>query len=380
MGPRLRWACIQGWTSLGESGPAPINFVYMPEINRVPPNPPEFHNPEWYNRRGRVTDWNVTEQVIKGDFPGGLKDLDTTNPDVTDALIDVFTTWITALNIDGYRIDTVKHVEHAFSAAVLPSMRRHCQELGKDNFLMFGEIFDGNDALISPIRTGELDSTFYFSHKFQVFDDVFKRGSPRVGSRHSSMSVRSTTARLRRRRHRPCTPRVVGQFHRQPRHPTFHVGCGGRAKARGTWSTCFRWMASRASTTAPSRVLPVAMTLLTASPCGGRTMIVRGPSSSTRAALTRLRKTYAPLRRGDFQIRWATDRISGEEDANVIAFERSWEGQSALVVVHAADGTAHTSFEGNDMPVSFTPGTSYAPCFRWRTSARGPSVARARSG
>src|SRR5690606_21227285 len=68
---------IQGETSLGESGPAPLGWVYLPEINRVPPRPSVFHNDDWYNRRGRVTDWNVEEQVVRGDFPGGLKDLDT---------------------------------------------------------------------------------------------------------------------------------------------------------------------------------------------------------------------------------------------------------------------------------------------------------------
>lgn len=356
---------IQGWTSLGESGPAPINFVYMPEINRVPPNPPEFHNPEWYNRRGRVTDWNVTEQVIKGDFPGGLKDLDTTNPDVTDALIDVFTTWITALNIDGYRIDTVKHVEHAFWQQFCPSMRRHCEELGKDNFLMFGEIFDGNDALIgSYTAPGELDSTFYFSHKFQVFDDVFKRGQP--------------------------TSKIEALFNERALNYGSAPQEGGIGLAPQESLVNFidnhdipRFMWDAGD----ERKLEAALVYLLSMdgiPCiyygteqgfaGGNDPANREPLwwadydrtgslFQHTAALTRLRKTYAPLRRGDFQIRWATDRISGEEDANVIAFERSWEGQSALVVVHAADGAAHTSYEGNDMPVSFAPGTELRAVF-----------------
>src|SRR5690606_10372645 len=66
---------VQGETSLGESGPAEVIFFHAPEINRVAPGPGNldlnrdgkiqgadetlgFANPNWYNRRGRVTDWD----------------------------------------------------------------------------------------------------------------------------------------------------------------------------------------------------------------------------------------------------------------------------------------------------------------------------------
>jgi alpha-amylase len=51
----------------------------------VPPEPGGLSgNPLAYNRRGRVTDYNDAEQVVLGDFPGGLKDVNTENPDVRD--------------------------------------------------------------------------------------------------------------------------------------------------------------------------------------------------------------------------------------------------------------------------------------------------------
>ncbi len=170
---------IQGWTSLGESGEAPVEWVYMPEINRVPPSPPEFQNPDWYNRMGRVEDWNDFDQVMYGDFPGGLKDLATENPNVRRALIEIFSDWITKTNIDGYRIDTVKHVEHSFWEEFSPAIRAHAADLGKENFLLFGESFDGDDQLIgSYTAPGMLDSVANFSGKYRVFDGVFKYGSP----------------------------------------------------------------------------------------------------------------------------------------------------------------------------------------------------------
>ena len=196
---------VQAFSSLGESKKADIHWLYMPEINRVPPMPKEFQNKDWYNRKGRVTVWRyeadacrhvkndplwdgywwdepdcrayMTLQSEKGDFPGGLKDLDTTRTDVRKALADVFKYWIEVADFDGFRIDTVKHVEHEFWRFFAKEIRDFTKKIGKDKFLMFGEVFDGNDELVgSYTQNNELDSTFYFPQKF-VLEGVVKGGS-----------------------------------------------------------------------------------------------------------------------------------------------------------------------------------------------------------
>ena len=45
-----------------------------------------FQRDDWYHRKGRITDYSVREQVLTGDFPGGLKDLATERDDVRAAL------------------------------------------------------------------------------------------------------------------------------------------------------------------------------------------------------------------------------------------------------------------------------------------------------
>ena len=50
---------IQGYTSLGESGPAPIRFFNQPQIFRVPPEPAIFQDPTAYHLRGRVTSCHI---------------------------------------------------------------------------------------------------------------------------------------------------------------------------------------------------------------------------------------------------------------------------------------------------------------------------------
>ncbi len=201
---------VQGWTSLGFSGPADVRFTDWPKSNRTPPaRPPEFFkwpddkpwfdDPAWYNRRGRVYVWwhegdygneFVREQETTGDFPGGLKDLNTDHPDAKEALIKSFEYWIEVADFDGFRIDTVKHIDRpevnrnlrGFWGEFGDRMRAKAKAVGKQNFFLFGEAFDGRDDLIGAYtwggtdeggRFGRLDSVFYFSQKYRGIDAVF---------------------------------------------------------------------------------------------------------------------------------------------------------------------------------------------------------------
>jgi glycosidase len=201
---------VQGWTSLGFSGPADVRFTDWPDKNRTPPprppawfgwpdDEPWFDDPSWYHRRGRVYVWwheadyspdFVREQETTGDFPGGLKDLDTDNPDVIDALSRSFEYWIEVADFDGFRIDTVKHIDRperdrnkrGFWGVFTDRMRAKAKALGKQNFFIFGEAFDGKDDLIGSYTWGgkdadgsfgRFDSVFYFSQKYRGIDAVF---------------------------------------------------------------------------------------------------------------------------------------------------------------------------------------------------------------
>jgi glycosidase len=80
------------------------------------------------------------------------------------------------------------------------------------------------------------------------------------------------------------------------------------------------------------------------------------------ASLTALRKQLAPLRRGDFQIKWTSERTADEQDAGMLAFERSYNGETVLVVINThglkSSTTSATSLGGADMSVSFPSGTT----------------------
>jgi alpha-amylase len=358
---------VQSWTSLGESGLAPIEFVNYPASNRVPPSPAEFANPSWYNRRGRVYSWEEDDQVVLGDFPGGLKDLMTAHPDVEDALIRAFQFWIDNVDFDGFRIDTVKHVEHEFWQAWAPAMRERAASVGKDNFFMFGEAFDGRDDLIGSFTFDqEMDSAFYFSQKFQAFDAVFKH----AGATRGIESL--------------WTDRV-SNYGDVP-----HEGGIGAPPQQVLVNFMDNHDVARFLYDLPDvqrlHQALVFMMTIDGIPCiyygteqqfhggndpGNREVLwesgfdTTGETFTTTRDLIAMRKTLAPLRRGDLTVRWSTEHTGDEEDAGIFAFERTYEGARALVVFNTSFETrSATSLNGDVMPTGFEAGAQLADLWR----------------
>ena len=380
---------IRSFSDAGESGVAPIKWVYMPEINRVPPNPPEFHNDDWYNRMGRTVTWDSRYQVIKGDFPGGLKDLDTTRPDVQSALIAVFQYWIGALDIDGFRIDTIKHVEHEFWQVFTPAMRSYAASIGKENFFIFGEAFDGDDVLLGSFtQNAEMDSVFYFSQKFQVFDAIFKYG----GSTKNYESLFN----LRWNRQADGSALPEGS---SPRYGTTSGVKDADGKTLSPQQLLVNFMDNhdlpRFLYEQPDqKALHNALSLLftiDGIPCiyyGTEQNFSGGNDPANREALWNsgydtsnetfrhissmadLRAQYAPLRRGDLKIIWSTNHTGDEEDAGILAFERTYKNETVVVVLNTNKShNSSTSFEGSVMKTSLPAGTSLRDVFPGRSSS-----------
>ncbi len=114
-------------------------FAYTPYI---PAGEEDVKTPAWlndlslYHNRGN-SHWHG-ESVTYGDF-SGLDDIATENPRVVEGFIEVFSDWITRYRIDGFRIDTAKHVNPEFWHAFNPAIKAHAASLGIEHFYIFGE-------------------------------------------------------------------------------------------------------------------------------------------------------------------------------------------------------------------------------------------------
>ena len=108
--------------------------------------PLELQNPEYYKRRGQIRNWSDPEEAINGDFLT-LKELNITRPDVLDTLIKAYKYWIATADIDGFRVDTVKHMEDSSTAIFCNALREFAKRIGKQNFFIFGEVV-GDDLTL----------------------------------------------------------------------------------------------------------------------------------------------------------------------------------------------------------------------------------------
>ncbi|HEX8470659.1 MAG TPA: alpha-amylase family glycosyl hydrolase, partial [Brevundimonas sp.] len=84
----------------------------------------------------------------EGDF-AGLDDLFTENPRVVQGMIDIFGAWIDQYGVDGFRIDTARHVNPEFWQAFVPAMLERAKARGIPNFHIFGEVYDHDPAVLA---------------------------------------------------------------------------------------------------------------------------------------------------------------------------------------------------------------------------------------
>lgn len=105
-----------------------------------------------YHNRGDST--FSGESSLYGDFYG-LDDLFTEKPEVIKGMVDLWSSWITKFDIDGYRIDTAKHVNPEFWVAFLPKVLAAAAKAGKKDFPIFGEVFDSDPYYLASFVTDQ---------------------------------------------------------------------------------------------------------------------------------------------------------------------------------------------------------------------------------
>ncbi len=141
---------------------------YVPAAERKTKVPAWLNDPLWYHNRGNSR--FAGESILFGDF-AGLDDLMTENPRVVEGFIEIYGRWIDDFGIDGFRIDTAKHVEPAFWQAFVPAMLQRAKQRGIANFHIFGEVFteEIDVALLArATRVDKLPSVLDFAFRAAV--------------------------------------------------------------------------------------------------------------------------------------------------------------------------------------------------------------------
>lgn len=130
---------------------------------------------DWFHHNGNVKNWDDQWQLENCDVMG-MPDFNTENPKVLDFMVDTWSGWANRTNVDGFRIDTVKHVPINFWSKFTKGIKSHV----KSDFLLLGEVLHGDPGYVAPYsREGGFDTTFDFPMYFTMSEVFAKGGSMR---------------------------------------------------------------------------------------------------------------------------------------------------------------------------------------------------------
>ena len=153
------------------------SFPYTPVADEdITLSPDWLNDVSLYHNRGNST-WEG-ESTTYGDFDG-LDDLMTESPRVVDGFVQVYQDWID-LGIDGFRIDTVKHVNFEFWQEWTTRILDYAHSKGKKDFFMFGEVYTADARALAPyLRKTDMNSVLDFSFQSAAVD--YARGGGAAG-------------------------------------------------------------------------------------------------------------------------------------------------------------------------------------------------------
>ncbi len=176
-----QWPVAGFRTNRDDPGSLPFSIVDTQAHPQAWPDqgvwPSEFQQPEAWTQQGEIRSWDSFPEYLDGDFLS-LKELHhgqalkdptiawdvqrrirefQTAPTLSH-LIDVYKFWMAYADIDGYRIDTVKHMEPGAVRYMANAIHEFAEFLGKERFYLIGEITGGRANAMNILNTTGLDA------------------------------------------------------------------------------------------------------------------------------------------------------------------------------------------------------------------------------
>lgn len=171
-----------GWSESGEACP----YRSLREIaqgkgyqtviatgNEKLKTPQWLNAPKYYHNQGDSTFQG--ENSLNGDF-FGLDDLNTESHEVVKGMTEIYQDIISEFRPDGFRIDTVKHVNIQFWQQFIPALEQHAKQIGINNFFMFGEVYSGDPKELAKFTTtGKLPSVLDFGLQSALYQTLVEQ-------------------------------------------------------------------------------------------------------------------------------------------------------------------------------------------------------------
>lgn len=137
-----------------------IKVVLDYVVNHTGYDSPWLSDPDkkdWFHDNITISNWKDKTEVENG-WLAGLPDLDQSNPEVAAYFIDNALWWIDETGIDGFRLDTVRHVPHNFWQSFSSAIKSKYPD-----FFLMGEVWDENPRTLESYHQDGIDSITNYS-------------------------------------------------------------------------------------------------------------------------------------------------------------------------------------------------------------------------
>lgn len=145
-----------------------LDFV----VNHTGYNHPWLNDPskkDWFHEKKDIFNW-ADQQEVENGWLFGLPDLAQENPEVKAYLFDVAKWWIQETDIDGYRLDTVKHVPKWFWEEFAKEVKSV-----KEDFFLLGEVWHDDPRYVAQYGKLGIDALIdfpFYKEASTIFSNV----------------------------------------------------------------------------------------------------------------------------------------------------------------------------------------------------------------
>ncbi|MCK8059049.1 MULTISPECIES: alpha-amylase family glycosyl hydrolase [unclassified Fusibacter] len=129
-------------------------------VNHTGYDSPWINDPQkasWFHEHKDITNWS-DPVLIENGWLAGLPDLDQSNPEVESYFIENAKWWISETGIDGFRLDTVRHVPKDFWRAFSAGIKEDYPD-----FFLLGEVWSDNARYIELYHKEGIDGNTNYS-------------------------------------------------------------------------------------------------------------------------------------------------------------------------------------------------------------------------
>ena len=150
-----------------------------------------FDDLKWFHNNGTINNWDAFPETLRGQFRG-TDDLATDSGHVTYWITEAFKNLIDATDCDGFRVDAIKHVEYNWVKKWADDIRKHAATKGKNDFILFGELFVYDNAALASYckEPGYSFNSALFFPMSQTIKSVFVDGAG-TGQLTQALSAKS---------------------------------------------------------------------------------------------------------------------------------------------------------------------------------------------